>query len=148
MQAMMSPQDAAKWLGSEPPDVSLSARVHGVDWLYTYLRVFYRDPTRPSGWNNLLVPNSNMPHVFAASQGTQILLPVVNGQVARLQQVEAGQHNKEAYDRQVADLVNFLGYIADPTRTMRERIGYGVLAFLALLCLPLLYCLWREYWKD
>ena len=146
-------QAQRKWFGVEPPDLSVIARSRGVDWLYTYLRTFYRDETRPSGWNNLVFPNVGMPHVLWQLQGTQVLKeesedhgghPVVHRKLAL---GAPGQLSPAAYDTLVRDLVNYLAFMGEPEQATRIRTGYFVLIFLFFL-LVLTWLLKKEYWKD
>ncbi len=138
-----------QWFGIVPPDLSLAARARasaegsGADWLYTYLRSFYRDENRPAGWNNALYPDSGMPHVFRLEQGVQEL--AADGRSLAVSQ--SGRLTREAFDRQMADLVGFLVWAGDPAAGVRRQLGVGVLAFLVVLS-GVAYALKREYWKD
>jgi ubiquinol-cytochrome c reductase cytochrome c1 subunit len=159
MKAAMDPKDAKEWFGTAPPDLTVTARSRashagsGADWLYTYLRGFYRDANRPSGWNNTVYPNVAMPHVLWELQGEQVLkTATVQGpgypvEVPKLEIARPGRLTPLEYDRMVADLVNYLDYMAEPARADRELIGLYVLAFLALMW-GLAYLLKKEYWKD
>jgi len=69
MTVNMSDEDAKAWFGVVPPDLSLTARSRGPDWIYTYLRGFYRDEATSTGWNNTLYPNVAMPHVLYQWEG-------------------------------------------------------------------------------
>ena len=149
--------DAKTWFGVIPPDLSVEARVRGADWLYTYLRGFYKDPTRPTGWNNVVYPNVGMPHVLYELQGVQKLeAPKVasaaehEGTIEvekKLVLVRPGQLSPLEYDRFTADLVNYLVYMAEPARATRVQIGVLVLFFL-VVAFFLTLALKREYWKD
>ena len=138
-----------QWFGAPPPDLSLVARARasadgsGADWLYTYLRSFYRDEQRPTGWNNTLFANVGMPHVFWELQGQ----PVFDHQANKLLPGVPGQMSAVEYDKQVADLVGFLVWAAEPTAGFRRQVGLGVLAFLVVL-FGLAYALKKEFWKD
>jgi ubiquinol-cytochrome c reductase cytochrome c1 subunit len=158
MDVAMDPKEAAEWFGKAPPDLSVIARSlseghNGADFLYTYLRSFYRDPKRPTGWNNLAYPNVAMPNVLWQLQGTQVLkTEEVNGaegkhEVHKLVLAKPGTLTPAQYDRAVADLVNYLVYQSEPVRVERQTIGIYVLIFLAIFTL-LAYLLKREYWKD
>ncbi|MDR0674475.1 MAG: cytochrome c1 [Zoogloeaceae bacterium] len=148
MTIAMTPADAKKWFGVAPPDLSLVARARasaggsGADWLYTYLRSFYRDETRPTGWNNTLFANVGMPHILFDLQGEQVL-----GADGKLQLSAPGKLSAQDYDKQVADLVGFLTWMSEPQAEFRKRLGVGVLIFLALL-FGFAYALKKEYWKD
>ena len=137
------------WFGAPPPDLTLVARARstvdapGADWLYTYLRAFYRDPQRPTGWNNTIFPNVGMPHVFWELQGEQTL----DTATGKLGPAVGGQLSVADYDRQVADLVGFLVWAGEPGAGFRKQLGFGVLAFLVVL-LGVAYALKKEYWND
>jgi ubiquinol-cytochrome c reductase cytochrome c1 subunit len=153
MNVAMRRKDATAWFGVAPPDLSVIARARGADWLYTYLRTFYRDDSSQTGWNNLAFPNVGMPHVLYELQGEQILkLAEHKGEhggepVKALEIRTPGKLAAGDYDKLTADLVNYLVFMAEPARLARERIGYAVLMFLAVLFVPV-YLLKKEYWKD
>ncbi|MGH8703332.1 MAG: cytochrome c1, partial [Burkholderiales bacterium] len=156
-----------EWFGAPPPDLTVIARSRsshagsGADWLYTYLRGFYRDSSRPTGWNNTVFPNVGMPHVLYQLQGEQALktevqlIPARSGKKEDAQKVEVqklvlekpGAMNPAEYDRLVADLVNFLAYMGEPARRFRTQLGIYVLMFLGVLFV-LAYALKKEFWKD
>lgn len=137
------------WFGAAPPDLTIIARARaseagsGADWLYTYLRSFYRDGTRPTGWNNVVFDKVAMPHVLNALQGQQVL----NHETHKLELAVPGQMSTAEYDKTVSDLVGFLVWMAEPQQEFRQKLGIGVLAFLAVLFV-LAYALKKEYWKD
>jgi len=148
MRVAIRSDEAKKWFGATPPDLSVIARSRasefgsGADWLYTYLRSFYRDENRPTGWNNVVFENVGMPHILYELQGVQKL----NAE-HKLELVTPGKLSAAEYDKQVADLVGFLVWIGEPQAGFRKSLGLGVLAFLAVLFV-LAYALKREYWKD
>ena len=155
MVAAMDPAVAKAAFGIVPPDLSLVGRSRGADWLYTYMRGFYRDPAAKSGWNNTAFPNVAMPHVLWEQQGVQALqvterMDPSTGDVKRTQRLVLDTPGKLApveYDQQVADLVNYLAYMAEPARADRKMWGIFVLFFLVgFFVLALL--LKGEYWKD
>lgn len=155
MVAAMSPAIARAAFGIVPPDLSLAARSRSADWLYTYLRGFYRDPASKSGWNNTVFPNVAMPHVLWEYQGEQSLqvtekMDPNTGDTKRTQKLvldRQGVLAPLAYDQQVADLVNYLVYMGEPAQTERKMWGILVLFFLAgFFVLALM--LKAEYWKD
>ncbi len=159
MKVSMAAGDAKAWLGAPPPDLSVVARSRGADWLYTYLRGFYRDDTRPTGWNNLVFDKVGMPHVFWQWQGDQVLETVKGAhgeeehvlklvKAGTLTKLENGKASTVEYDRRMADLTNYLVFMGEPAQVKRNQIGYVVLMFLGLLLLPLAYFLKKEYWKD
>lgn len=150
----MDDKDAEAWFGVEPPDLTLVARVRGPDWVYTYLRTFYKDDSRPFGVNNLVFPDVAMPHVLEPLQGTPIV--TYNEEI---KDSDAEKHAKgvvtdgsgslssEEYDQVVLDLVNFLEYTGEPTRLVSERIGRWVLAFISVFGV-LVYLLKKDYWRE
>jgi ubiquinol-cytochrome c reductase cytochrome c1 subunit len=148
MRVSMRNADAKVWFGNAPPDLSVIARARtselgsGADWLYTYLRSFYRDSSRPTGWNNVVFPNVAMPHVLWQLQGEQVM-----GADHTLKLAKAGTMKPEEYDAMVADLVGYLKYMGEPVASFRKKLGVGVLIALALL-FGLTYALKREFWKD
>ena len=161
MEIAMRPEDSKKWFGATPPDLTLVARVRGADWLYTYLRGFYADETRPYGVNNLVFKDVGMPHVLEGLQGKQVMgtAPVVVGfdpltgrelteeKEGVLYLAEEGQLSAKEYDVFSRDLTNFLVYMGEPIAQRRQEIGFWVLLFLAILFIPVYY-LNREYWRD
>ena len=160
MKTAMAPKDGKEWFGAPPPDLTVIARSRsshagsGADWLYTYMRTFYRDPSRPTGWNNVVYPNVAMPHVLYQLQGEQVLRAerVMRPQgypeeVHKLVLETKGVLSPVEYDMLVADLVNYLDYMAEPAAARRTTIGIYVLLFLGLFWL-LAYALKKEFWKD
>ena len=137
------------WFGVAPPDLSLVARARasadgsGADWLYTYLRSFYHDEKRPTGWNNTLFANVGMPHVLWDLQGSQELNP----DTQKLSLTRKGQLSPAEVDKQIADLVGFLVWAGEPAAGFRKQLGFGVLLFLIIL-FGISYALKKEYWKD
>ena len=155
MATAMDPKIAKAMFGVVPPDLSLAARSRSPDWLYTYLRSFYRDPTSKTGWNNTLFPNVAMPHVLWEYQGGQALrvdkkIDEQTGDTivtTKLVLDQPGTMSRLEYDRYVADLVNYLAYMGEPAQTSRTHWGILELFFLAgFFVLTLL--LKKEYWKD
>jgi ubiquinol-cytochrome c reductase cytochrome c1 subunit len=159
MKSAISPEESKEWFGITPPDLTVIARSRsspdgsGADWLYTYLRGFYRDPARPNGWNNTVYPDVAMPHVLWQLQGEQALkTETVAGpgypiDVQKLTLEKKGALTPIEYDRLVADLVNYLDYVAEPARASRTTLGIYVLLFLGLFW-GLAYLLKNEFWKD
>ena len=194
MRIAMAPEDAKEWFGALPPDLSVNARARsshdgsGSDWLYTYLRSYYRDATRATGWNNAVFPNVGMPHVLYELQGSRgVTIEEVKavkdektgattgfsktvvtfdaqgarneqvtklegkyvheGSVVKLGPAVGGKMTQAQYDEQIADLVAFMTYMADPSAKTRVRLGVWVLMFLSLFTV-LAWWLNREYWKD
>lgn len=154
MENAIPDTSAAKWFGAPPPDLTLVARVRGTDWLYTYLRSFYADPSRPFGVNNIVFPSVGMPHVLEELQG--IPQPVyrthiVNGEevktVIGVESDGTGELSKSEYDQAVRDIVNFLEYSAEPVKLERQTLGWWVMAFLVLFTIVVIL-LKKEYWRD
>ncbi len=143
--------------GIKPPDLSLEADIHGPDWIYTYLHSFYLDPARPTGFNNLLVPNTAMMNMLVPFQGQQIIASDLNimqkysdaplqwYDVLELQR--KGSLTPKQFDDMVTDIVNFLTYAANPYQAFQWKLGYYVLGFLVILFI-LMYLLKRNYWQD
>jgi len=145
-------EDAVKWFGVDPPDLSLVARARGADWLYSYLKGFYVDsnPSRPTGVNNAYFKDVAMPNVFWDLQGLQ--KPVYKAQdgnqvLERLENLGGGKLSPKEFDQVVLDLVNFLVYAAEPAQYDRLRLGKYVIFFLLILAV-VLFKLKKEYWKD
>ena len=153
MTIAMPKADGKAWFGNPPPDLSVVARSRGADWLYTYLRTYYRDEKTVTGWNNLAFENVGMPHVLWELQGQQVLKveehdgPHGTRAVKALQLDSPGALSTLEYDRLVADLVNYLVFMAEPARAQRMQLGYIVLIALGVLFV-FVYLLKREYWKD
>lgn len=152
MTIAMRPAESKSWFGATPPDLTLltrqrnSADGSGADWLYTYLRQFYRDPDRPTGWNNVIFENVGMPHVFWELQGEQVLEKTEGGKPT-LKLVKEGLMSPQEYDKAVADLVSFMVWMGEPVGEKRRTIGVYVLIFLAGFSV-LAYFLKKNYWKD
>lgn len=156
MTIAMHPDDAKAWFGVTPPDLSVEARARGRDWLYTYLRSFYRDDTRPTGWNNRVFENVSMPNVLWQLQGVRtarfddVTDPATGTKTRRFAgylTVIAGTLSPVDYDAAVADLVAYLAWMAEPEQRARKQLGVWVLLFLGVLS----FCAWRlnaAYWKD
>ncbi len=148
MRIAMQRAEAKQWFGAAPPDLTVIARARasefgsGSDWLYTYLRTFYRDDSRPTGWNNVVFSNVGMPHVLWELQGEQVM-----SEDHQLKLAKPGRLKPEEYDAMVADLVGYLTYMAEPVSEFRKNLGVAVLIALAILFV-FSYALKREYWKD
>ena len=147
MTVAMNKADGKVWFGAAPPDLSVEARARGADWLYSYLRSFYRDDTRPTGWNNLVFDKVAMPHVLWQLQGQQVLKVDETTGEHSLVLDKKGTMSPAEYNQTVADLVNYLVFMAEPFKQHDKQLGLLVLAFLGLL-LVLTYYLKKEFWKD
>jgi ubiquinol-cytochrome c reductase cytochrome c1 subunit len=163
MKNTMSAKDAKAWFGAVPPDLSVIARAKaseagsGPDWLYTYLRTYYKDDSRPTGWNNLVFPNVGMPHVLWELQGVRNAKFVEekdphdpSKSVHKFEGydvVSAGSMTAAEYDNAVGDLVAYLQWMGEPAQTQRKRLGAIVLIFMAVLA-TLAWRLNASYWKE
>ncbi|HVL74682.1 MAG TPA: cytochrome c1 [Noviherbaspirillum sp.] len=163
MTIAMSRRDAATWFGAAPPDLSVIARAKsshdgpGADWLYTYLRTFYKDDTRELGWNNLVFPNVGMPHAMWELQGIrEAVFEEVkdphnpNATIEKFvgfRQVRPGTMTPLDFDHATADLVAYLEWMAEPAQNKRKQLGVIVLLFLFGFCV-LTWLLNKTYWKD
>lgn len=151
MKVAMSKADAKAWFGAAPPDLSVIARSRGADWLYTYLRGFYRDETRATGWNNTVFDKVGMPHVLWNLQGEMV--PVYKKDdsghevIERLELAKPGSVTLAEYDAMAGDLVNYLVWMGEPAQLKRKQLGLIVLAFLAFFFV-VAYYLKKEFWKD
>ena len=160
MRSTIDPKQATEWFGGTPPDLTLIARSRsghagsGADYLYTYLRTYYRDPTKATGWNNLTFPNVAMPHVLWELQGErepQFDVRQDHGHEVKTftgwKQVSPGLMTPLQYDHAVGDLVGYLQWMAEPAQNQRVRIGAWVLLFLGVLTV----IVWRlnaAFWKN
>ena len=176
MNNAMTRKDAKEWFGAAPPDLSVIARSRGADWLYTYMRTFYRDPASATGWNNMVFDRVGMPHVLWTLSGQSVLevkeFKTHEQAEAALMQAKSFSVVEEAgegaskkylvkstrletpgsmtpveYNVFVRDLVNFLVWMGEPAQLARKQIGIVVLFFLGLLIL-LTWLLKKEFWKD
>jgi ubiquinol-cytochrome c reductase cytochrome c1 subunit len=149
------PKDSESWFGKEPPDLSLMARARGVDYIYSFLKGFYVDKTRPWGVNNLYLPSAAMPHVLQERQGLQ--KPVFKNEpdehgsarmvLVGVDTMTPGALKPEEYDLFVRDIANFLDYAGEPVKEKRQSLGVFVTLFL-LVFFVFAYLLKKEYWKD
>ena len=161
MRAAIDSSQAKQWFGANPPDLTVISRSRaasgqgsGADYLYTYMRTFYADAGKSTGWNNLAYPNVAMPHVFWQLQGNRQPIfksEVEHGHTVKVfkgwEQLTPGTMTPLEYDHAVGDLVSFLQWMGEPSQNTRMRVGVGVLLFLSILTL----FTWRlnaSYWKD
>ncbi len=151
IKSAMTPDDARKWFGNAPPDLSLIARSRGTDHIYAYLKSYYVDPSRPTGMNNTVLPGTAMPHVLAGLQGVQkAVFTTAAGSAPvfeKFEVLQAGTLSPEKYDEFVRDTVNFLEYIGEPVQVVRRDLGVWVTLFL-LVFTAFAYLLYKEYWRD
>jgi ubiquinol-cytochrome c reductase cytochrome c1 subunit len=150
MKVGMTKADGKAWFGATPPDLSVIARSRGSDWLYTYLRSFYRDDSRATGWNNTVFDKVGMPHVMWSLQGEMVPRYKKDGEhevIERLELAKPGSVTLAEYDAMVGDLVNYLTWMGEPAQLQRKQLGLIVLAFLAFFFV-VAYYLKKEFWKD
>jgi len=150
MTVAMPADDAARWFGQAPPDLSLVARSLGTDHIYTFLRTFYVEEGRPTGVNNLVLANASMPNVLWSLQGEQRLVVEKDAEghkSSRLELVSPGSLSPEEFDHFVRDIVNFLDYVGEPMQLERQRLGGWVIAFLLVFGV-FAYLLKEEIWTD
>ena len=150
LNSAMNAHDATKWFGTTPPDLSLIARSRGADWLYSYLKGFYSDPSKPLGVNNIVFEDVGMPNVFWQLQGEQKAVYKKDGDkdvISKLVIDQPGQISEQEFDQLVNDLVNFLQYVGEPAQLERVAMGKYVLFFIFMIFV-IAYLLKREYWKD
>lgn len=151
MTNAMSAEDASRWFGTHPPDLSLIARSRGRDYIYNFLRGFYVDESTATGANNTVLPNTAMPHVLWELQGLR--RPVYeegeSGEqhIVGFETVMAGSLDEEQFDQVARDLTNFLAYVAEPMQLERRSLGLKVIGFL-LVFLLITWMLKREIWRD
>ncbi|MFZ6847665.1 cytochrome c1 [Undibacterium sp. RuRC25W] len=163
MKTTMAPKDAKAWFGAVPPDLSVIARAKaseagsGADWIYTYLRTYYKDESRPTGWNNMVFPNVGMPHVLWQLQGVRTAKFVEEKdphdesktihKFEGFEKVSDGTLTKAEYDNAVGDLVAYLQWMGEPAQSTRKRLGAIVVIFMAFLA-TLAWRLNASYWKE
>ena len=154
MRTAMPADLGETWFGKAPPDLSLIARSRGTDYVYTFLRSYYADPSRPNGVNNTVLVGTAMPHVLAHLQGVRQPRYELREVDGRTEQIlvgfdagTPGELSEAEYDEFVRDTVNFLDYVGEPVKAKRERMGVWVVLFL-LMFWVFAWLLKREYWKD
>jgi ubiquinol-cytochrome c reductase cytochrome c1 subunit len=163
MNTALRPADAKAWFGTVPPDLSVIARAKasskgsGPDYLYTYLRTFYKDDTRPTGWNNMVVPNVAMPHVMWQQQGVRTVKMVEEKdphdatktvhKFAGFEQVTKGTMTALEFDQATADLVAYMEWMAEPAAGTRKKLGVWVLFLMSTFAL-FAWLLNKSYWKE
>ena len=143
MTIAMRAEDAKKWFGVIPPDLSVISRAKGTDWLYTYLRTFYLDQNKQMGTNNLAFKDVGMPHVLWQQQGYL----AQDEETHDLSSATDGAISHHEYDVMVKDLTNFLAYIGEPSKLQRLALGKWVLLYLVLLFL-VAYPMKKAFWRD
>lgn len=161
MKSSMDPKQAKEWFGGLPPDLTVIARSRsdgakgsGPDYLYTLLRTYYRDETKPTGWNNLAFPNIGMPNPLWELQGERKPVYEIkeeHGHQVQMfkgwEQTKPGTMTPLQYEQTVGDLVSYLQWMGEPAQNSRVRVGVWVLIFLSIFTL----IAWRlnaSYWRD
>ena len=163
MKVSLAEKDAKAWFGAVPPDLSVIVRAKssgqgsGADYVYTYLRTYYKDPSRATGWNNLVYPNVAMPHVLWELQGVRKAKFVEEKdphdesktvhKFEGFEQIKPGKLSSQAYDVQIADLVGFMAWMSEPVKNKRQQLGVWVLLFMSIL----VFLTWRlnaSFWKE
>ncbi len=154
MEVSMTDDYARSAFGAPVPDLSVTARARGADWVYTYLRSFYVDPYRPTGMNNTVFADVGMPNIFWRQQGIQEAVyetvehdGIKTEVISHLETVVPGTMSRVEFDMFAADLTNFMVYLAEPVQNERRALGWKVLGFLVILFI-FAYMLKKEYWKD
>lgn len=157
MTNALRPEDGEKWFGTQIPDLTLVTRWRSPNWVYTYLKSYYTDDSRPYGVNNLVFPQVGMPHALAPLQGVQAPVMAAGHEdghgtvdpahVVGVKLVEPGLLTVKEYDRMVRDITNFLTYVGEPSKLQRQSLGLYVLLFLGLMFL-VAYAMKKEFWKD
>ncbi len=155
MTVAMTGAEGKAFFGVPIPDLTVVARSRGPDWLYTYLRTFYKDSSRPWGVNNATFKNVGMPDVLWKLQGLKEAIfkthKDADGNTVKVitgyKTVIPGTMTKAQYDKTIHDLVNFLVYMGEPAKMVRYALGVKVLIFLAVF-LVFAYALKKEFWKD
>ena len=154
----MPEKDAAKWFGATPPDLTLESRLRGPDWIYSYLKSFYVDPSRPFGVNNTVFKDVGMPHVLQELQGIPVKQEVfeerlIDGEMKRISLGEkivvdgSGELSEDEYDRAALDITNFMVYVGEPMILERESMGWKALLY-CFVFFVLAVLLKKEYWRD
>lgn len=163
MKVSLSEKDAKAWFGAAPPDLSVIVRAKssgqgsGADYVYTYLRTYYKDPSRATGWNNLVYPNVAMPHILWELQGVRKAKFVEEKdphdpaktihKFEGFEQIKPGKLSSRAYDTEIADLVGFMSWMSEPVKNKRQQLGVWVLLFMSIL----VFLTWRlnaSFWKE
>jgi ubiquinol-cytochrome c reductase cytochrome c1 subunit len=160
MEIAMSAEDGEKYFGIAPPDLSVTARARGAEWLYNYLMTFYLDPAKPTGVNNLVFRDVAMPHVLWELQGWQsavyheetgedgeLVRTIDHLEITSEPASKPQAYQGESYEQTVSDLVNFMVYLGEPIQLKRKSYGVWVILYLVFL-LVIVYFLKKEYWKD
>ena len=147
MTIAMKESDAIEWFNAVPPDLSLTARSKGANYIYSKLNTYYEDDSSATGYNNVALPNSSMPNILASLQGGQKIILDSEGKPLSLEKVSNGTLSEIEYKELTNDITNFLVYVAEPAKLRRYSIGFWVLMFLFVFTI-IAYYTKKEFWKD
>ena len=147
MTIPMSNSDAIIWFNAIPPDLSLTARSKGADYIYSKLNTYYEDDNSPTGFNNIALPNSSMPNILAGLQGGQKLILDSENKPVSFVKISEGTHNDIEYKKLTNDITNFLVYVSEPAKLRRYSMGFWVLMFIFIFTI-IAYYTKKEFWKD
>ena len=147
MTIPMKEADAIQWFGALPPDLSLTARSKGADYIYAKLNTYYEDDSSVTGYNNVAYPNTSMPHILAELQGGQKVVLDSNNNPISFDKTSEGSFSDKEYKQLTNDITNFLVYVSEPAKLKRYSMGFWVLLFLFIFTI-LAYYTKKEFWKD
>ena len=147
MTIPMNKSDAEIWFNAVPPDLSLTARSKGADYIYSKLNTYYEDDSSPTGFNNIALPNSSMPHVLAGLQGGQTIVLDSNNKPVSFIKNSEGTNSEIEYKQLTNDITNFLAYVSEPAKLRRYSMGFWVLMFIFIFTI-IAYYTKKEFWKD
>ena len=147
MTIPMSESDAIFWFNAIPPDLSLTARSKGPDYIYSKLNTYYEDDSSPTGFNNMALPNTSMPNILAGLQGGQKLELNDKNKPVGFIKISQGTHNDLEYKQLTNDITNFLVYVSEPAKLRRYSMGFWVLMFIFIFTI-IAYYTKKEFWKD
>ena len=147
MTISMSKSDAIFWFNAVPPDLSLTARSKGADYIYSKLNTYYDDDNSPTGFNNIALPNTSMPNILAGLQGGRNLVLDANNNPLSFNKISEGTHSDAEYKQLTNDITNFLVYVSEPAKLRRYSMGFWVLMFIFIFTI-IAYYTKKEFWKD
>ena len=147
MTIAMKESDAVTWFNAVPPDLSLTARSKGADYIYSKLNTYYEDDSTTTGYNNVALPNTSMPNILANLQGGQKLVIDSNNNPVSLEKISDGTYTEIEYKQLTNDITNFLVYVSEPAKLKRYSMGFWVLLFIFIFTI-IAYYTKKEFWKD
>ena len=147
MTIAMKESDALIWFNAAPPDLSLTARSKGADYIYAKLNTYYEDDNTATGFNNLALPNTSMPNILAGLQGGQKVILDPNNTPIALEVKSKGTYDENEFKQMTNDITNFLVYVSEPAKLKRYSIGFWVLLFIFIFTI-IAYYTKKEFWKD